>query len=268
MTKALVLEAQALLRGRGHYLGTSGPNHDGVDGDPGTMTWTAVLAELRRLPTMAPVAPPLAKPPPLQEQDYVDAAAALHPQATPRLIRAVKTVESGGGWFTDVRADILDRDGPGGFLDGPDLPKILFEAHKFSGHTGHRYDGTHPNISSRSWNRALYVGGPGEYIRLHQAMQLDRAAALMSASVGMFQILGENYRAAGYASVELYWEAMKVSERAHLLAFVSFVKANGLVDELLLIPQGNGGPFAGKYNGPGQVAVYGAKLVDAYRHGS
>ena len=33
---------------------------------------------------------------------------------------------------------------------------ILFEAHQFSRLTGHRYDTSHPSISSKVWNRALY----------------------------------------------------------------------------------------------------------------
>ena len=63
----------------------------------------------------------------LTADDFAHAARAL--QCTVAQIRAVDEVESGGGWFKDVRADILAVDGPGGFVDGPNLPKILFEAH-------------------------------------------------------------------------------------------------------------------------------------------
>ena len=118
--------------------------------------------------------------------DFRTAAATLG--CTSVQIRAVWEVESGGGWFTDVRSDILALDGPGGFLDGPHLPKILFEAHVFDRRTAGRYRDSHPNLSSRVWNRKLYIGGQGEYVRLWKAMQLDRHAALMSASVGGAQI--------------------------------------------------------------------------------
>ncbi|MFY8101047.1 MAG: hypothetical protein ACOVOA_13940, partial [Allorhizobium sp.] len=69
--------------------------------------------------------------------DFRTAAATLG--CTSAQIRAVWEVESGGGWFTDVRSDILALDGPGGFLDGPHLPKILFEAHVFDRQTAGRY---------------------------------------------------------------------------------------------------------------------------------
>lgn len=54
-------------------------------------------------------------------------------------IRAVDEVESGGGWYQDVCADILDVDGPGGFVDGSDPPRILFEAHIFDRESGGKF---------------------------------------------------------------------------------------------------------------------------------
>ncbi len=41
-------EIQAILKARGYSLGSTGPAHDGVDGDPGQLTFAAVLAELKR----------------------------------------------------------------------------------------------------------------------------------------------------------------------------------------------------------------------------
>jgi len=182
-------------------------------------------------------------------------------------IRAVDEVESGGGWFTDVRAEVLALDGPGGFLDGDELPKILFEAHKFDRHTGGKWRTKYPNLSSPAWNRALYVGGDGEYRRLHQAMQLDREAALKSASWGRYQILGENFQAAGFANVEAFVEAMKESEERHLEAFVLFIRSNSLVDEFRAISAkvADCVPFARAYNGPGYAANnYDGKIAVAF----
>jgi hypothetical protein len=169
----------------------------------------------------------------LTAADFAAAAASLG--CSSAQIRAVWEVESGGGWFKDVRADILALDGPGGFLDGPHLPKILFEAHIFDRYTEGRYRDSHPNLSSRVWNRKLYVGGQGEYVRLWKAMALDRNAALLSASVGGAQIMGFNHKLAGFDTVEAFWDAMKVSEAAHLRAFCSFIKNRGLVSALKAI---------------------------------
>lgn len=181
------------------------------------------------------------------------AAAAERLRCTVAQIRAVWEVESGGGWFTDARADILAADGPGGFIDGPNLPKILFEAHVFDRETGGRFRASHPNLSSRTWNRALYVGGQAEWLRLHRAMQLDRQAALRSASVGGAQIMGFNHQLAGFDTVEAFWEAMKVSERAHLDAFCAFILNKKLGPALRQISSRavDCQPFARGYNGAG-----------------
>jgi len=168
-------------------------------------------------------------------------------------LRAVDEVESGGGWFEDVRADILALDGPGGFISGPNLPKILFEAHHFDRLTGGRFRESHPNLSSKAWNRSLYVGGQGEWARLHKAMLLDREAALKSASWGRYQIMGFNHKLAGYATVDAFVEAMMRSERDQLEAFVTFVINSNLGDELRQISNVHAdcAPFARGYNGSG-----------------
>lgn len=202
----------------------------------------------------------------LSVQDFEQVAASLG--CEPAQIRAVWEVESGGGWFTDVRADILALDGPGGFIDGPNLPKILFEAHVFDRETGGRFRKSHPNLSSAKWNKALYVGGVGEYERLHRAMQLDRTAALRSASVGGAQIMGFNHKLAGFDTVEAFWSAMKTGERAHLDAFAAFIRNSGLLDELRRISTLHADciPFAKGYNGSGYARnAYHVKIAKAYK---
>lgn len=211
-----------------------------------------------------PAAAPVAKFG-LGAEDF--AAAAKRLGCTVAQIRAVWEVESGGGWFEDMRADILALDGPGGFLDGPALPKILFEAHIFDRYTEGKFRNSHPNLSSPRWNRALYVGGQGEYARLHRAMQLDRHAALMSASVGGAQIMGFNHKAAGFDTVEAFWEAMKTSERAHLDAFVSFVESKKLQPAVRRISNvhADNEAFASGYNGVGfRANGYHVKIARAH----
>lgn len=193
--------------------------------------------------------------------------AALELGCTVAQIRAVDEVESGGGWYENVRADILAADGPGGFIDGPNLPKILFEAHIFARETEGKFTKTHPNLSSASWNRALYVGGQAEWIRLHNAMQLDRVAALRSASVGRYQIMGFNHKAAGFDTVEAFWDAMKESERRHLEAFVAYIKNSGLTSKLREISNvhADNEPFARGYNGAGYAKnEYHIKIARAH----
>lgn len=179
----------------------------------------------------------------------------------PSRLFALKEVESNGSGFQDVRKDILDLDGPGGFLDGPEMPKILFEAHIFSKLTGGKYDRHYPNISSAKWNRALYKAGQAEYLRLWEAMKLDQTAALKSASWGLFQIMGMNHGACGYATVQAFVEAMKQTEVKHLEACIAFCNHNNLLRPLR---EGNWAKFAAGYNGSGYAAnQYDKKLERA-----
>lgn len=163
-------------------------------------------------------------------------------------VQAVLTVETGGC---------------GGFLsDGSGRPRILFEAHKFSAATDGRYDDTHPGISSSSWNRKLYKGGAAEYLRLEEAVGLDRAAALKSASWGMFQVLGSNHRACGFGDVEGFVAAMAESEFAQLQAFGAFVQRAGLGP---VLRAHDWAAFAAGYNGTRyRENQYDTRLAAAY----
>jgi len=202
----------------------------------------------------------------LTAQDYADAATALG--CSVAQICAVFEVEaSGSGWFTDIRGSILALDGPGGFLDGSNLPKILFEAHIFDRETGGKFRKSHPNLSSPRWNKALYIGGQGEYERLYRAMELDRTAALRSASWGAAQIMGFNHKLAGFDTVEAFVDAMKSGVRAHLMAFVAFVKNSGLTAALrqITIYHNSARPFARGYNGAAYAANdYHVKIARAF----
>lgn len=185
---------------------------------------------------------------PLAAGDVDSTAAAL--QCESAAIWAVCDIESaGGGFLPDKR------------------PKMLFEAHVFGRLTRHRWDGSHPNISAAAWNRALYgAAGAHQYDRLAEAIALDRGAALQAASWGMFQILGMNYAACGFAGVEDYVAAMCLGEGAQLAAFAAFCRSGGL-DRLLRAHDWV--RFALGYNGPGEAENgYDAKLAAAYRRRS
>jgi hypothetical protein len=179
----------------------------------------------------------------LTDQDFNDCAATLNCQAA--AVRAVVAVESaGGGFFSDGR------------------PKILFEAKYFHKLTGGKYDKSHPNISSPVWDKSLYKGGVREWDRLDEATALDRGAALQSASWGLFQIMGANYKACGFASVEDFVAAMERSEGDQLKAFVNFIRSNKLDD---FLRNRDWASFAKGYNGPGYAKnQYDKKLAAAY----
>ncbi|TAW65449.1 N-acetylmuramidase family protein [Rhizobium ruizarguesonis] len=163
-------------------------------------------------------------------------------------VRAVTSVEAlGSGYLTSGR------------------PKILFEAHKFSDATGHKYDSVQPNISSKNWNRSLYgAGGENQYARLALAMKLNETAALASASWGAFQILGRNFAAAGYPSVQAFVYSTCQSEDEQLTGFCNFVKNDPRLHKALKTKDWT--KFALIYNGSGyKQNAYDTKMAAAFK---
>lgn len=123
-------------------------------------------------------------------------------------------------------------------------PPILYERHIFSRLTKSKFDDG--DISDPTPG-GYGPGGATQYDRLARAIELDREAALESASWGLGQIMGMNYQAAGFNSVEAMVAAMCDTEDAQLLAFASFLKASKL-DTALKIHDWTS--LARGYNGP------------------
>ena len=71
-------------------------------------------------------------------------------------------------------------------------------------------------------------GPPGlsQYKRLTKAYQLDKSAALQSCSWGKFQIMGFNYKNAGYPDVFSFVKGMSSGDPAHIRAFLKFARNN------------------------------------------
>lgn len=161
-----------------------------------------------------------------------------------------------------IRAVIAVEAGPSGFLpDG--RPKILFEAHHFARLTKGRFTRAYPRISAPRWDRSLYaLTAPGEHKRLEQAAALNRDAALQSCSWGRFQLMGFNYRLCGYETVQAFVNDMYAGEGQQLDAFVAYIQARGLADELR---EHRWAAFAHAYNGQRYAEnQYDTKLERAY----
>jgi hypothetical protein len=185
---------------------------------------------------------------PLDDGDITSAANKLN--VTEAHVRAVIAVEASGSGFL------------GKYENDPRLPKILFEAHIFSRETGGRFDESHPQLSSDSWNRDLYAGGLKEHDRLRQAAKLDFVAAYRSASWGLFQIMGFNHEAAGYDRLHDFIGVQYVSEGMQLRCGIQFILAHGL-EKYLQAEDWSG--FAKGYNGPEyEKNRYHEKLAGAF----
>ncbi|EKF56244.1 hypothetical protein I215_01938 [Galbibacter marinus] len=184
--------------------------------------------------------------PTLTENDYKWAANVLGCELA--VIKAVANIESAKTGFLS---------------DGS--PKILFEGHIFHGETAGKYSKReiYKDISYSKWTRKYYGDGYQEYDRFRRAFELDPIAAIKSASWGKFQIMGFNYKRAGFNDVFEFMVAMDTSERKHLEAFVGFIKSTGLDDEL---KSKDWKGFARGYNGSAYAQNrYDEKLMKAYK---
>lgn len=185
---------------------------------------------------------------PLIEDDYISAAKAL--DVSPAHIKTVTEVEARGNYFWLIKK--ANRS----------VPPILFERHKFSRHSGRQYDEKYPDISSKK--AGGYKGYFSEYRRLVKAVQLDREAALKSASWGAFQILGEHHAALGFGTAEEFVKFVSHSSKNQLTIFV---KACKKVDPRWrkALQQEDWTTFARLYNGSDyKKNHYDEKLKSAY----
>lgn len=178
----------------------------------------------------------------MKNKDYQQAADLLGVELA--TIKAVAEVESKGS----------------GFLKSGE-PVILFEGHIFHRLTNGKYSTPeNADISYPKWTTKYY--NKNQHKRLQKAVELDRNAALQSASWGKFQIMGFNYAACGFENVQQFINAMYRSEKDHLVAFVSFIRSHRY-DRFLRDKDWAG--FARRYNGPGYKANrYDTKLKAAY----
>lgn len=208
-----------------------------VDGKVGDATWEALITYQTNSRY-------------LTEQNFQQAAELLGVDVAS--VKAVAEVESAGGGFLQ---------------DG--RPKILFERHKFyvyykaaMGQTAaSRLMQMNPNICNTK--SGGYKGNEAEYPRLNAAKSYDDTSALLSASWGRFQVMGFNFKAAGFDTVHAFVTAMHQSEGAQLMAFCHFIKFNANLHKALKARRW--AVFAAGYNGPNYKANnYDSKLAQAY----
>jgi ferritin len=95
------------------------------------------------------------------------------------------------------------------------------------------------------------------------ARRFDEDAALLATSWGKFQVMGFNFLAAGFRTVSDFVQAQYENELQHLMAFLGYVKFNGIDDELRRHDWVN---FARLYDGAGyKINKYDEKLAAAYK---
>jgi hypothetical protein len=147
-----------------------------------------------------------------------------------------------------LRAVIQVESAGAGFAPNGDI-KIQFEPHWFKRYTGHIIDNK-VDIQTEEW--AAYK----------EAKAINWEAALLSTSWGLGQVMGFNFKAAGYNSVGEMVAGFKTGEKAQLRGMLNFIKNNFILDEL---QRKDWAGFAKVYNGAGYKQFnYDKRLQEAY----
>lgn len=185
------------------------------------------------------------------EKDFEEAADKLEVETA--VIKAVHEVET---------------EGRSGFLSNG-KPVILFEGHIFwkqlkdRGIDPQQFREGNETILYPSWTKEHYLGGAAEYDRLEQAKAIQEESALCSASWGMFQIMGFNYKTCDFDTVQDFVEAQEHSQGRQFMAFINFIADTPGHTALKRLDWRG---FARYYNGPGyEKNKYHTKLEKAYQ---
>lgn len=141
-------------------------------------------------------------------------------------------------------------------------PVMLFEPHVFyrqlSGQE--RDEAVRKGLAYARWGAKPY---PREsYTRLEEAVKINERAALMAASIGLSQVLVENYALVGYETPQAMWNDFMDDEEAHVEAMVNYILATNIADDL---KREDWRSVARTYNGPGYAKNnYHTKMAAAF----
>ena len=154
----------------------------------------------------------------------------------PAALLAVAEVESGG------RASAR--------VGGREEPLIRFEGHYFHRLLvgARRARAVREGLAAPRWGVVKNPRGQAaRWAVLERARRIDRAAADQSVSWGVGQVMGANYAALGYGSVDELVREARSGVAGQVAVVARFIRANGLVDALR---KRDWHRFARLYNGP------------------
>lgn len=185
----------------------------------------------------------------LTEQDFITAANLIGCET--KTIKAVTAVEAPkGGFQDDGKLTILFE------------PYIFWKQLRIHGMNPQELITGNEDILSSFWNPKLYGKYSAQWGKLTKAEKIHKVAAYESASYGMFQIMGFNYKTCGYSDVFSFVADLQKGVNTHLQSFCNYIK-NSHIDDELRNKDWKG--FARLYNGPAYAKNnYDGKLKKAY----
>lgn len=164
----------------------------------------------------------------------------------PNMLAAVILVESSGSGFVDGKLKIRFENHY--FLKRTSEYKDLFtydwRSHKYRTSTKEEWKTVHTGKQS------------SEYTAFNFAKSLKEEAAYQSISMGMGQIMGGNYKAAGYKSAKAMYEDFSKGHEQQIKGMGTFFKNYNNGNTLKALQKGDLETFVKQYNGNGQVETY------------
>ena len=166
---------------------------------------------------------------------------------------------------------VLDVESKGsGFITLPDInesvPVILFERHKMYKYLNLKGIDT-SKLPSDIVNKTAggYKSPVEEHKRLDRAVRIDRESALMSCSWGTFQVMGFNWQAMKYSSLQEFINCMYRNEYEHLVSFIRYITYCA-PSALIGLREKDWAKLAKNYNGSNYaINKYDIKLAAAYK---
>lgn len=181
-----------------------------------------------------------------------------------------KSAEKIGCEVAAIKAVTMVESGGSGFLSTGE-PTILFEPHIFwkqlrlKGIDPNQVLKDHPEMSDilyPVWGTKPYGKPSQQHAKLARASTINKDAAIMSASWGLFQIMGYNWKTCGVDSLQSFIDLIYKGEDSHLDLFDDYIVNSHLDDELRNLDWKG---FARGYNGAAYAKnKYDTKLAAAY----
>lgn len=205
----------------------------------------------------------------LKYADFKGPAKQLEDLDLPRIAHAIGAGE-------DEVHMLMDVESAGDGFDSQGRPKLLFEPHIMFKELTKRGDkkaldaAIKEGVAYKVWKTKPYP--KDSYPNLLKAMKINPEAALMSASWGAEQMMGFNYKTAGYANVFDMVNAHCDDEENHIQSMINFCVANNLADDLKRLAElkrpttpADTAPIARVYNGSAYAENnYHTKLATAH----
>lgn len=159
---------------------------------------------------------------------FKGAAKRLEDIDLPRIAETIGVGEDELHAFMDVEA-------AGSGFDSKGRPKALYEPHvayrNSKGETRKRLVAA--GLAYPKWGEKPYP--KDSYPRILKALAIDETVALLATSWGATQVLGENYKLAGYSSPQAMVLAFMSDEENHIAAAVAFIESAGIADDMRVL---------------------------------